>query len=282
MDLAGVQRIAAFSAGEAGGNPAGVVIGHRLPDAAAMQALAAEIGYSETAFAAPDGEGWRVRYFAPRIEVPFCGHATIALGAALALRQGDGRYALRLNEGAITVEGWRQGGLRAALQSPPTSSRPAPPALAEEALDLFGIVPGALDPRIPPSLAEAGARHLVLALRERSALATMRYDLARGAAIMAAAGLATVALVQAEGPTLFHARNAFAVGGVAEDPATGAAAAALGGLLRDLGWPLGGGAGATIEIRQGEDMGVPCLLQVTAPAASGASVRVAGSARLIG
>ncbi|WP_043836471.1 PhzF family phenazine biosynthesis protein [Muricoccus aerilatus] len=278
MDLGRVQRIAAFSVGNTGGNPAGVVITDSLPEEAAMQALAAEVGYSETAFAAPEGDGWRVRYFAPAIEVPFCGHATIALGAALALRHGHGCYALRLNEGAITVEGWREGGLRAALQSPPTRSGAAPPALLAEALELFGIEPGALDPRIPPSLAEAGARHLVLALRERSALVAMRYDLARGAAMMAAAGLATVALVRAEGPSLFHARNAFAVGGVAEDPATGAAAAALGGLLRDLGWPHGG----RIEIRQGEDMGVPCLLHAAIPAERGASVRVSGSARLIG
>jgi predicted PhzF superfamily epimerase YddE/YHI9 len=50
-----VQRIAAFSDGTRGGNPAGVVIAAALPDAVAMQALAAEIGYSETAFAAPEG-----------------------------------------------------------------------------------------------------------------------------------------------------------------------------------------------------------------------------------
>ena len=57
---------------------------------ARMRAIAAEVGYSETVFAAPHGEGWRVRYFAPQIEVPFCGHATIAPAAALALAHGDG------------------------------------------------------------------------------------------------------------------------------------------------------------------------------------------------
>jgi PhzF family phenazine biosynthesis protein len=77
-----VSRIAAFSDGDTGGNPAGVVIGV-LPDAATMQRVAAEVGFSETAFAAPEGDGWRVRYFSPQTEVPFCGHATIALGAAL-------------------------------------------------------------------------------------------------------------------------------------------------------------------------------------------------------
>ncbi len=71
-----VQRIAAFSDGPVGGNPAGVVLCDALPPAERMQAVAAEVGYSETAFAAPVGDDWRVRYFAPAIEVPFCGHAT--------------------------------------------------------------------------------------------------------------------------------------------------------------------------------------------------------------
>ena len=85
-----VLRIAAFADGGAGGNPAGVAIGGALPKAEEMQRIAAEVGFSETAFAAAEGDGWRVRYFSPESEVPFCGHATIALGAALALRQGEG------------------------------------------------------------------------------------------------------------------------------------------------------------------------------------------------
>jgi PhzF family phenazine biosynthesis protein len=265
-----VQRIAAFSDGARGGNPAGVVIASALPEAAAMQALAARIGYSETAFAAREGDSWRVRYFAPRMEVPFCGHATIALGAALALRHGDGCYGLRLNASAITVEGWREGdGLRAALQSPPTRSAAADPVLLAETLALFGLDAAALDPRIPPAIAEAGARHLILALREHGTLRAMRYDLAAGRALMEAAGLVTIALVHAAEPGLFHARNAFAVGGVAEDPATGAAAAALGGYLRDLGWPHGG------------EIGTPSRLYAEIPPGAGESVRVSGQARIM-
>ena len=57
-----------------------------------MQAVAAEVGYSETAFLArPDAPGaLTVRYFSPRAEVPFCGHATIATAVALAERDGPG------------------------------------------------------------------------------------------------------------------------------------------------------------------------------------------------
>lgn len=271
-----VQRIAAFSHGANGGNPAGVVLCDELPPADRMLAIAAEVGYSETAFAAPSGDGWRVRYFAPEIEVPFCGHATIALGAALALAHGDGTYALQLNDTRITVTGWRNNpALMAALQSPRTKSAPAPQVLVDAALGLFSYTAADLDPRLPPAMAEAGARHLVLALASRQKLAAMRYDLEQGRRFMTANGIVTISLVHAESDTLFHARNPFAAGGVYEDAATGAAAAALAGYLRDLAWPHGG----AIEILQGEDMGMPSRLRAEITSEPGASIRVSGAAR---
>lgn len=270
-----VQRIAAFSQGAQGGNPAGVVLCDALPPAERMQAIAAEVGFSETAFAAPAEDGWRVRYFAPEIEVPFCGHATIALGAALALAHGDNIFQLQLNTTRITVSGSRSPTLAAALQSPRTRSERAAAELVGVALDLFSYTSDDLDPRLPPAIIEAGARHLVLALTSRQKLAAMTYDLDHGRRLMTAAGLVTIALVHAESDTLFHARNPFAAGGVYEDPATGAAAAAFAGYLRDLGWPHGG----MIEIRQGEDMGVPSRLRAEISPEAGASIRVSGEAR---
>jgi PhzF family phenazine biosynthesis protein len=273
-----VLRIAAFSDGGAGGNPAGVAIGGALPKAEEMQRIAAEVGFSETAFAAAEGDGWRVRYFSPESEVPFCGHATIALGAALALRQGDGLYRLSLNTAEITVEARREGGgLTASLQSPPTRSKPADPDLLEAALALLGLSHGDLDLRIPPAVAEGGATHLVLGLRDRRTLAAMSYDLDAGRILMRDVGLVTISLVWAETLQRFHARNAFASGGVYEDPATGAAAAALGGYLRDLGWPHRG----RIEIVQGEDMGMRSRIFAEIAPQPGSSIRVSGAARLM-
>ncbi|KQQ96804.1 PhzF family phenazine biosynthesis protein [Massilia sp. Leaf139] len=278
-----VQRIAAFSDGGTGGNPAGVWIGDSLPADAVMQQVAHDVGYSETAFAAPQGQGWRVRYFSPESEVPFCGHATIALGAALAASRGDGVYALALNDAAITVEG-RQStapdGAKlssAALQSPPTRSAPAPAALVDEALALFGYGAGDLDPRIPPALTHGGADHLVLALRRRALLAAMRYELDAGRRFMRAHGLVTVVLAWSESDTLFHTRNPFASGGVYEDPATGAGTAALAGYLRDIGWPHGG----AIDVVQGEDMGMRSRLRAEIGAEAGGSIRVSGTARFM-
>jgi len=286
-NAADVQRIAAFSDGAQGGNPAGVWIGDALPPDAVMRRIAHEIGYSETAFAAPLGDGWRVRYFSPESEVPFCGHATIALGAALAARHGDGVYALSLNDAAITVEGRRTVGrdgtllTSAALQSPPTRSTQAPASVVESALALFGYGPIDLDPHLPPALAHGGAGHLVLALRSRALLAAMRYELEAGRRFMRELGIVTVVLAWAETDTLFHTRNPFASGGVYEDPATGAGAAALAGYLRDLGWTRNWPQGRAIDIVQGEDMGMRSRLRAEIGVERGGSIRVSGTARFL-
>jgi PhzF family phenazine biosynthesis protein len=273
-----VQRIAAFTNGASGGNPAGVVLCDELPDAEAMQAIAAKVGYSETVFAAPADVGWRVRYFAPEVEVDFCGHATIALGAALAKREGSGTFVLQLNRAQITVDGdLSAGDWRASFQSPPTHSRNASAAIIDAALALFGLAQDDLDGRIPPAIANAGADHLVLAIRDRGTLSAMRYDLDHGRELARRNGIGTFTLLYAETPQLFHARNPFPIGGVYEDPATGAAAAALGGYLRDLAWPHPG----SIVIRQGEDMGQACCLYVQIAGQPGAPVRVSGTVRSI-
>ena len=271
-------RIAAFADGNSGGNPAGVHLANNLPEAGEMQRIAAEVGYSETAFAAPTTDGWRVRYFSPESEVPFCGHATIALGAALALRHGDGSFALKLNEADISVTGWREGdAIAAALDSPPTRATAAEDSLSQEALALFGYSREDLDPRLPPARIHGGANHLALALRTREALAAMNYDLDAGRVFMRRYGLVTILLGWIETPRLFHTRNPFASGGVYEDPATGAATAALGGYLRDLRWPHGG----SIDIVQGEDMGMRSLLHAEISDVPGGSIRVSGRARLL-
>lgn len=269
-------KMSAFSDGDAGGNPAGVAICETLPDDADMQRIAAEVGFSETAFAQPASAGWRVRYFSPAAEVPFCGHATIALGAVLALTQGDGEFGLVLNQAEISVEGMRSGELfSAALQSPPTRSGAVSEGVLAEVLALFGYTQADLDRRMPPACAHAGADHLVIALDSREALRRMRYDMAAGRELMTREGFVTILFGFAETDRSFHTRNPFAYGGVYEDPATGAATAALAGYLRDIGWPHQG----EITVTQGEDMGMPSRLKAEIPAGRGQSIRVSGTAR---
>lgn len=273
-----ILRLAAFSDADQGGNPAGVWIGDIFPDDAIMQQVAAEVGYSETAFAVPQGDGFRVRYFSPEAEVPFCGHATIALGAALAGRFGEGLFKLSLNEAKISVEGHRDGALTsAALQSPPTLSKPVSRELLSQAMSLFDLQAEDIDLRIPPALINGGAQHLVLAVNRRDTLRNMRYDFATGRELMVREGWVTILLVFAESARLFHTRNPFAFGGVYEDPATGASSAAFAGYLRDIGWDHGG----VIDIVQGEDMGSRSRIRAEFSPEPGSSIRLSGTARAL-
>ncbi|HYO79175.1 MAG TPA: PhzF family phenazine biosynthesis protein, partial [Thermoanaerobaculia bacterium] len=155
--------------------------------------------------------------------------------------------------------------------------RAVSPSLVAGALELFGYDARELDERLPPAIIHAGADHLLLALQHREALSAMRYDLAAGRTFMNREGVVTIVLAYAETPRLFHTRNAFASGGVYEDPATGAATAALGGYLRDVSWPHGG----SIEIVQGEDMGMRSRLRAEIGPELGGSIRVSGTARLM-
>jgi PhzF family phenazine biosynthesis protein len=264
-----VHRIAAFTKDGLGGNPAGVVLADVLPDPKVMQRIAAEVGYSETVFSAPMGDQWQTRYFSPETEVPFCGHAT---------KFGAGEYQLSLAHGAISVRAdLRDGKGHSILRSPPTRSERATDALTREALALFGYGAADLDPALPVMRANAGADHLILPLRSRVALSAMRYNLDAGRAFMRKHELVTVALVWRGTERQFHVRNAFASGGVPEDPATGAAAAALAGMLRDGGWLEAG----KLIILQGEDMGRPSLIEVTFTDAAGSPVLVGGTAAVI-
>lgn len=273
-----VQHLAAFSRGDHGGNPAGVCVGPSLPSPAEMQSIARQVGYSETVFAARGDGGWITRYYSPEAEVPFCGHATIALAAYLAHLEGDGAYWLQLAHDRIQVKGKSQGqAMEASFVSPPSGSRPAEPAHLRSAFELFGLSAHDIDPHMAPAVISAGAPHLLLPLRTRALLSGMRYDFSRGQAMMREHGWVTIALTCREGPARFSARNAFAYGGVYEDPATGAAAAALAGYLRHSGEP----AGLALTIEQGADMGTPCRLQATTPDAAGGRVAVSGSVRFI-
>lgn len=144
-------------------------------------------------------------------------------------------------------------------------------------MSLFDLTSSDLNPAITPTIAEAGARHLILPLKSRKRLSDMRYDQARGKQVMDAEKLITIMLVHAESETIFNVRNPFASGGVYEDAATGAAAAAFGGYLREIGWPHGG----HVRLIQGEDMGAPSELSVSISGAVGASIRVSGKARFM-
>ncbi|MEU9087845.1 PhzF family phenazine biosynthesis isomerase [Streptomyces sp. NPDC048357] len=269
MTVTEVLRYTAFSHDPEGGNPAGVVLDAAGLDDGAMLAIAARLGYSETAFltappeglGGPAGRSFTVRYFSPKAEVPFCGHATVATAVALAERIGPGELLLATRAGTVpvSVTAGEGGRLRATLTSVEPHIDEIGAADLGEALAALDWPVGDLDPAFPPRIAYAGARHLVLGAATRARLADLAYDFARLEALMRRLDLTTVQLVHRAGPAEFHVRNPFPVGGVVEDPATGAAAAAFGAYARELGLVP---ADAVLTLHQGEDMGRPGVLTV--------------------
>lgn len=275
MTTENLYRLAAFTDDPAGGNPAGVWIGDALPDDNTMQRIAKEVGFSETAFIAPaTGRRRTVRYFSPQAEVPFCGHATIASGVQLGNLSGPGGYVFSTVAGDVNVlVDVRADRSEAALVSVDTRQTPIPDSRLGQYLALFGWNRGQLDDAIPPVIAYAGAWHLVIALAQRSDLAGLSYPFETLKSMMLEDDLTTIQVVWKEKDALFHSRNPFPVGGVVEDPATGAAAAALGGYLRDAGLVS---SPFQFEIWQGEDMGRAGKLNIAVPNTGG--VRVSGFA----
>jgi PhzF family phenazine biosynthesis protein len=255
--MSDVLRYVAFSDRPDGGNPAGVVLDAGGMSDEEMLRIAADLGYSESAFV----NGQDIRYFSPLAEVPFCGHATIATAVALADRDGPGEVVLNTMSGPVPITSRRddQGRLTATLTSVPPRSEELPGDDLEELLAALGWPAGDLDPQLPPRVAYAGAWHPVIGAATRERLADLDYDFERLGALMAARDWTTIQLVWREEETRFHARDPFPPGGVVEDPATGAAAAALGGYLRELELvPVP----ATVTILQGEDLGRPSRLLV--------------------
>lgn len=270
-----LKRYAAFARSPNGGNPAGVWHGPRLPEPSEMQAIAARVGDSETIFLARDGgRRFITRYFSPQAEVSFCGHASIAGACFLAERFGPGAFVLQTGVGEIPLDvAQTNEGFEASFTSVDPAQRELDPELLDAVLDTLGWRRDQLSPEIAPALIYAGAWHLLLATQTASTLASLAYDFGRLKQLMLAHELTTLQLVHRESAGLFHARNPFPVGGVVEDPATGAAAAALGGYLRSTDELP---PGSQFEIVQGVAMGQPSKLSVRVPAVGG--IVVAGHA----
>jgi PhzF family phenazine biosynthesis protein len=260
-----VMRYAAFSDDPAGGNPAGVVLDASHLTEVRMQQVAAEVGYSETAFVTGPivGEGAGaipIRYFAPEGEVDFCGHATIATAVAIGRLAGAGTYTLQTKAGPIEItailEGDRTVGT---LRSPDVDCFPLAEESLAQLLAALGWSADDLDPDLPPAVGFGGNLHPVVVTGDLDRLATLSYDFDALQRLCRAHDWVTVQLVAQTGRGAWRARDPFPWGGVVEDPATGAAAAAFAGYLRAHGRAA---TGDTFVVTQGVEMGRPSHIEV--------------------
>ena len=196
---------------------------------------------------------------------------------AHAERFGPGPLRLDTRAGSVEVVTTRadDGALTATLTSVPPRVAPLPADLLAALLTALDWPANDLDPRLPPRLAFAGAWHPIIAAATRERLARLHYDVDALGGLMAEQGWTTVDLVWRRSGDEFDARNPFPPGGLYEDPATGAAAAAFGGYLRELGLIRAPGR---FTVRQGDDLGRPGLLTVGVPADPDAGITVTGTA----
>jgi len=261
----------AFSAQPLAGNSAGVVLDGAELDAKAMQRIAGELKHSETAFPLPARDptaALHLRWFTPASEVAFCGHATLAAFHVLA----DEVKRIRVHEGGMTHTAFtcksgrlnvelsrKKGKLRVLIETP--ASRFEPLQLPAEVITGLGLVPEALDPKIPPQKSAILEGYLYLAVRDREALARCRPD---GAALEAlgkqlgVTGYVVYSLAPRAGVDA-AVRCFFPGYGILEDPVTGSAAGQLGALIQSA---LPEIMPRKLVFTQGDEMGRPGQVEV--------------------
>jgi PhzF family phenazine biosynthesis protein len=270
-----ILRYRAFTPAETddrSGNPAGVVLDAEELSEEDMLRTAAALGFSETAFlTAIAHDAARVRYFTPRAEIAFCGHATIASGVALAQRREAAPVVhLTTNAGLVPVEVTAQ---QATLVAVDTQVDELDDGLLDQLLGALRLDRGDLDPVMRPALVHGGNLHPLVPVRA-GVLARLDHDGDALLRLQDAQGWdGTVPVVHRSSATRFASRNPFPRGGIREDPATGSAAAGLGAYLRTydhLAVP------ATFVVDQGAEVGRPSRLVVEVPREG--RVRVTGTA----
>ncbi len=207
----------AFCDGPFGGNPAAVCLLERPAPADAMQALAFELGLSETAFAWPEGDGYSLRWFTPASEVDLCGHATVATAHALRTtgRVGAGPVRFHTKSGVLTAD-LETGRIVLDLPADP----PTPVA-----------VPPELPPSWPVAAAAIGRFDLMVELPDADAVRAVGVDEAVPAARRFRGVIVTAPGAGAPGPGAaadYVLRFFGPAVGVPEDPVTGSAQCTLG------------------------------------------------------
>ncbi|MEY4761380.1 MAG: hypothetical protein RLZZ200_1236 [Pseudomonadota bacterium] len=257
-----VFQVDAFTTRLFSGNPAGVVLdADRLSDAE-MQLIARELGNGDTAFVTqPTGEDHdiRVRFFTPRTEAAFVGHATIATHAVLARR--DPRPVRRQSgkAGLVAVSALPGGGF-SIRQPPPSLGRLPTREELVPVLVALGLGDSDLDPLCPARIAGSGSTRLLLALKDGASLQELSPDLPALGDLSPRIGAAGYFLFSRK-----PARDGFDVEsrmfcpalGIPEDPVSGNAHGLLGAHLLELGLLDVRNGRAAFRGAQGHHMGRP-------------------------
>ena len=205
-----IFQVDAFTEEPFKGNPAGVCLLRGPADADWMQKVAAEMNLAETAFPLPEGDGFRLRWFTPKVEVKLCGHATLATAHILwergvLPRNREARF--ETLSGRLTAS--RDGDL-VELDFPARPPLPEPPAWADAVVGALGIKPVYIGMSAEDVIFEAAGEAAVRSIAPD--FATLRSLPARGVIVTSRA---------ADKRFDFVSRFFAPAVGVDEDPVTG-------------------------------------------------------------
>jgi PhzF family phenazine biosynthesis protein len=238
-----VHQVDAFTREPFTGNPTGVVLNADPLPEAQMLAIARELNNAETAFIlSPDGTDHtvRARFFTPRSEAGFVGHATVAAQYVLSRRQDAPRWQRQKSKAGIVdveVRGIDAERRIAIRRTPPTLGRELNDRERLAVLDALALASESLDTRIPIRIVGAGAARLLIGVRGPEALKQLKPDLARLTTLSAqigAAGYFVFTLTPAVADHLTESRMFCPALGIAEDPVSGNAHGLLGAYLAHL------------------------------------------------
>jgi trans-2,3-dihydro-3-hydroxyanthranilate isomerase len=278
-----------------GGNPLAVLPDARGLDGAQMQRVAREFNLSETVFVLPPDDPAhtrRLRIFTPAQEIPFAGHPTVGTAVILAATgaielAGDTTpITFEVPAGPVPVTIRAAGGRPSFAQltapvAPEVRPAPAPDAIAA----MLSLAPADLRTAAGlPAFVSCGFPLLIVEVAGRAALGRARLDMALWQDLLADAWSREVYLVSretADPEADFQVRMFAPAAGITEDPATGGAAAALGGWLGLRETPPDGTTRHLLV--QGLEIGRPSRLEVEVEKRAGtlAAVRVGGAAVLV-
>ena len=254
-----VFQVDAFTTQRFCGNPAGVVLDAEHLSEQDMRALARELNTGDCAFVLPaDGPDHelRVRFFTPRSEAAFVGHATLAAHAVFAALRLPPRRRQRQKSGLVEVDTLAINPPRIAIrQPPPPPARALGEAELALVLEALGLQRADLDPRCPSAIAGQGGARVLLGVAASSVLARVRPDFARLTALSARIGppgYFLFTLQSAQAGVFSEARMFCPALGIEEDPVSGNAHALLGAYLLQhdligLSVPGAADASGTIE-----------------------------------
>src|SRR5690349_3826851 len=225
-----VHQVDAFTREPFTGNPTGVVLNADALSEAQMLAIARELNNAETAFIlAPDADDHtvRARFFTPRSEAGFVGHATIAAQYVLSRRHEAPRWQRQKSKAGIVdveVRGSDEDRRIAIRRTPPPIGRELNDRERLAVLDALALASESLDTRIPPRIVGAAGTRLLIGVRGPEPLKQLKPDLARLTTLSAqigAAGYFVFTLVANVTDHLTEARMFCPALGIAEDPVSG-------------------------------------------------------------